>query len=411
MSNSKSQLFTSESVSMGHPDKVADQISDAVLDAMLKQDPVSRVACETMVSTGMTVVAGEVTTSAYVEISDIVRDTITRIGYTDGDMRFDAKSCAVLVSLKTQAAEIAEGVDREGAGDQGMMFGYACKESETLAPGTFMPMPIHLSHRLVERQAHARVNNLIPGLRPDAKSQVTLEYDQDNNPTRVETVVLSTQHDQRWTDIDKSKRAERQAELKHEVIEHIIKPTLGSNDLGWNDDITVHVNPTGSFEIGGPHGDVGLTGRKIIVDTYGGMGRHGGGAFSGKDPTKVDRSAAYMARYIAKNVVAANLAERCEVQLSYAIGVAEPTSVHINTFDTHAVNPQAIANAIRDTFELTPRGIIDSLDLRRPIYTPTAYHGHFGRTQADIDETGSFTWERTDRAAALSAAIGATTTA
>ncbi|MCH8270162.1 MAG: methionine adenosyltransferase [Planctomycetes bacterium] len=377
-------LFTSESVSMGHPDKVADQISDAILDAMLDADPFSRVAVETMVSTGMCVVAGEVTTRGYVEIADIVRKTIEDIGYTDGDMHFDAKSCAVLVSINRQSEDIALGVDRDGAGDQGMMFGFACRETEDL-----MPLPIQLAHRLVEQQAHARVQGHITGLRPDAKSQVTIEYEGER-PVRVDTVVLSTQHDKAWND--------RQDELGREVIEHILKPVLGE---WWNPGITVHINPTGRFEIGGPHGDCGLTGRKIIVDTYGGRGHHGGGAFSGKDPTKVDRSAAYMARYLAKNIVVADLADICEVQLSYAIGVAEPTSVWVDCQGTERVEPAAISKAIRDVFPLTPRGIIEALNLRKPIYQPTARHGHFGRKpQGDL-----FTWERTDKADLLKQAV------
>ncbi|MGE3181033.1 MAG: methionine adenosyltransferase [Phycisphaerae bacterium] len=384
MSQSKNHLFTSESVSMGHPDKVADQISDAVLDAMLAQDPKSRVACETMVSTGMVIVAGEVTTEAYVEIPDIVRETIQEIGYISGDMAFDYESCAVLSSIKKQSPDIAMGVDREGAGDQGMMFGFACRETPEL-----MPLPIQLAHRMVEKHAEVRRSGAIKGLRPDAKSQVTVEYD-GLTPTRVDTVVLSSQHDKSWND--------KQAELKKEVIQHILKPVLGK---WWNDDIKVHVNPTGRFEIGGPHGDVGLTGRKIIVDTYGGRGRHGGGAFSGKDPTKVDRSAAYMARYIAKNIVAAELAEVCEVQLSYAIGVAEPTSVLVDTQGTGQMDECAISALVRDNFLLTPRGIIEHLKLRRPIYRPTARHGHFGRTGE------GFTWELTDKAAALKSAAGA----
>ncbi len=376
--NNRRCMFTSESVSMGHPDKVADQISDAVLDAMLKQDPMSRVACETMVSTGMAVVAGEVTTKAYVEISDIVRDTIRRIGYTSGDMAFDYESCSVLTSIKRQSADIAMGVDNEGAGDQGMMFGFACNETPEL-----MPLPVHLAHRLVEKHAEVREAGTIPGLRPDAKSQVTVEYE-GLQPVRVDTLVLSTQHDKSWND--------RQDQLKQEIIKHVLKPVLGD---WWNDDVVVHVNPTGRFEIGGPHGDVGLTGRKIIVDTYGGRGRHGGGAFSGKDPTKVDRSAAYMARYIAKNIVAADLADVCEVQLSYAIGVAEPTSVLVSTEGTGRVDEQVIADAVREHFPLTPRGIIEHLNLRRPIYRETACHGHFGRTG------DGFTWEKTDKVEAL----------
>jgi S-adenosylmethionine synthetase len=389
---------------MGHPDKVADQISDAVLDAMLAQDPNSRVACETMVSTGMAIIAGEVTTQAYVEIADVAREAIERIGYTDGAMHFDSKSCAVLVSLKQQSPEISEGVHREGgefgAGDQGMMFGYASRETEDLSPGSYMPLPIFLSHRLVEKHAQVREANAIEQLRPDAKSQVTFEYDESGKPVRVDTVVLSTQHGPMWNDKDKSKRNDKQGELKRQVIEHIIKPTLDST--WWNEDIKVHVNPTGAFEIGGPHGDVGLTGRKIIVDTYGGRGRHGGGAFSGKDPTKVDRSAAYMARYIAKNVVAAGLAEECEIQLSYAIGVAEPTSVHIDTFGSAKADEIKISNAVREVFSLTPKGIIESLKLLNPIYVPTSHHGHFGREPGKTaNGNDTFTWERTDKAEAL----------
>ncbi len=384
----ESHLFTSESVSMGHPDKVADQISDAILDAMLANDPHSRVAVETMVSTGMAVIAGEVTTTSYVDIPEIVRGVINDIGYTDGDMRFDAESCAVLVSINKQSEHIAMGVDKEGAGDQGMMFGFACQETEEL-----MPLPIMLSHKLVARQAGVRRDDIIPGLRPDAKSQVTVEYD-NGKPVRVDTVVISTQHDKSWND--------RQGELRNQVIDHIIKPILGE---WWNPGITVHVNPTGCFEIGGPHGDAGLTGRKIIVDTYGGRGRHGGGAFSGKDPTKVDRSAAYMARYIAKNIVAADLAEECEIQLSYAIGVAEPTSVYVDTFGTAKVCEDKIAAAVRKVFPLTPRGIIETLDLRKPIYQKTARHGHFGRNAVEKNGVWYFSWERTDRAEALKEAL------
>ncbi len=379
-------LFTSESVSMGHPDKVADQVSDAILDALLEQDPHSRVAIETMVSTGMVIIAGEITTKAYVEMPDVVRETIREIGYTDARLAFDFESCAVLVSIKKQASEIAQGVDRGGAGDQGMMFGFACRETPTL-----MPLPIHLAHRMVEQQAHVRREGIIPGLRPDAKSQVTIEYE-GATPVRVDTIVLSTQHDRTWT--------ERQDALKREIVEHVLKPVLGE---WWNPGITVHVNPTGSFEIGGPHGDCGLTGRKIIVDTYGGRGRHGGGAFSGKDPTKVDRSAAYMARYIAKNLVAAELADICEVQLAYAIGVAEPVSVHVDCFGTERADTARLAGAVREVFQLTPRGIIESLGLRKPIYRPTARHGHFGRKpQGDL-----FTWERTDKVDALKKAAKA----
>lgn len=403
----RSYLFTSESVSMGHPDKVADQISDAVLDAMLAQDPMSRVACETMVSTGMAVVAGEVTTKAYVEIPDIVRATIADIGYTDPHLGFDHESCAVLTSIKKQSPDIAMGVDTGGAGDQGMMFGFACKETESL-----MPLPIDLAHRLVERQAEVRRNGTIAGLRPDAKSQVTVLYE-GLTPVSVQALVLSTQHAPQWNGKTK------QADLKKAVIEHIFKPVLGE---WWNNDINlenVHVNPTGQFEIGGPHGDCGLTGRKIIVDTYGGRGRHGGGAFSGKDPTKVDRSAAYMARYIAKNIVAAGLAEVCEVQLSYAIGVAKPTSVSVDCAGTNTVDEDLISKAVYEQFQLTPKGIIESLGLRAPIYRQTAFHGHFGRTPGtvtvdcvDPDNRTSekktfntFSWEKTDKAAALKAAV------
>lgn len=376
----KAQLITSESVSMGHPDKVADQISDSILDAMLAQDPGSRVAVETLTCTGLVVVAGEVTTKAYVEIQDVVRQTIREIGYTDAAMGFDADSCAVLSSIRRQAPEIAMGVDTGGAGDQGMMYGFACRETPEL-----MPMPIQLAHRLMERQALARQKGLIAGLRPDAKSQVTVEYE-GGVPRRVNTVVLSTQHDRSWKD--------RQPALHAEVIEQIIKPTLGPL---WHAGIKTFINPTGGFEQGGPHGDTGLTGRKIIVDTYGGVGRHGGGAFSGKDPTKVDRSAAYMARYVAKNVVAAGLAETCEVQISYAIGVADPTSVYLACNGTEKVPLERIETAVREVFPLTPKGIIETLGLRKPIYRPTASHGHFGRKP----EGDFFTWEKTDRADAL----------
>jgi len=367
---------------MGHPDKVADQISDAILDAMLEQDRYSRVACETMVSTGMVVVAGEVTTQAYVEIPDVVRETIREIGYTSGDMAFDYESCAVLTSIKRQSPDIAMGVDRNGAGDQGMMFGFACRETEQL-----MPLPIHLAHRIVEQHVHARREGVIPGLRPDAKSQVTVEYE-GQRPVRVHTVVLSTQHDKSWND--------RQPQLKRCVTEEILKPILRE---WWNNDIIIHVNPTGRFEIGGPAGDCGLTGRKIIVDTYGGRGRHGGGCFSGKDPTKVDRSAAYMARYIAKNIVAAELADICEVQLAYAIGVADPVSVLVTTEGTGRVSEDTLGQLVREYFPLTPRGIIEHLDLRRPIYKETARHGHFGRPLPN------FTWERCDRVELLQKAV------
>jgi S-adenosylmethionine synthetase len=401
-------MFTSESVSMGHPDKVADQISDAILDAMLALDPRARVACETLVTTGMAVIAGEVTTDAWVDINDIVRRTVLDIGYNDGAMGFDGKSCAVLVALGKQSPDIARGVNEDagqrkeqGAGDQGMMFGFACRETLSL-----MPLPIDLAHRLVAKQAEVRRNGKIAGLRPDAKSQVTIEYE-GLNPIAVNTLVLSTQHGPQWNGPAK------QTDLKRQVIEHIFKPVLGE---WWSDDIVVHVNPTGQFEVGGPQGDSGLTGRKIIVDTYGGRGRHGGGAFSGKDPSKVDRSAAYMARYIAKNIVAAELADICEVQLSYAIGVAQPTSVHIDCQGTAKISEDLISDLVRQHFKLTPRGIIESLDLLKPIYSSTATHGHFGRTPGtvtvktlengrEIERTfNTFTWERTDKAAALRAA-------
>ncbi len=376
-------LFTSESVSIGHPDKVADQISDAILDAMLTQDPHSRVALETLVSTGMAIVAGEVTTRAYVEIPDVVRETIKEIGYTSGDMAFDCESCAVLTSIKRQSPDIAMGVDRDGAGDQGMMFGFACRETPQL-----MPLPIYLAHRLMEHHVGVRREEIIPGLRPDAKSQVTIEYE-GVKPVRVDTVVVSTQHTPAWND--------RQRELAQAVAAEIVKPVLGD---WWNPKITVHVNPTGRFEIGGPHGDTGVTGRKIIVDTYGGRGRHGGGAFSGKDPTKVDRSGAYMARYIAKNIVAAGLADICEVQLSYAIGIAEPTSVYVTTEGTGKIDEDKLGALVREHFPLTPRAMIEYLNLRRPIYRETARHGHFGR------ELPGFTWEKTDKAAVLRRAVG-----
>jgi S-adenosylmethionine synthetase len=399
---SRPEHFTSESVSMGHPDKVADQISDAILDAMLAVDPASRVACETLVNTGLAVVAGEVTCGGYVDIPAIVRKTVLDIGYDDGRKGLDGNSCAVMVSLDRQSPDISQGVtegtgkhQEQGAGDQGLMFGFACNDTPNL-----MPLTIDLAHKLVARQAEVRSDGTIPHLRPDAKSQVTVEY-LDDTPRRVHTVVLSTQHGPEWN--------ERQEDLADAVTEHIIKPVLGS---WWNDSIIVHVNPTGRFEIGGPHGDCGLTGRKVIVDTYGGRGRHGGGAFSGKDPSKVDRSAAYMARYIAKNIVAAGLASICEVQLSYAIGVAEPTSIHIDCRGTARIDEAKLDELVREHFELTPRGIIDSLELLNPIYRATAAHGHFGREPGE-GGPGTFTWEKTDKAAQLKAAaeslVGATT--
>ena len=389
-------VFTSESVTEGHPDKVADQISDAVLDAILARDSGARVACETMVTTGMAIVAGEITTTAYVHIADIVRDTIERIGYTDAQFGFDYRTCAVISSIDRQSPDIARGVDgdpdNQGAGDQGMMFGYATDETKDL-----MPLPITLSHRLAERLAAVRRGgkNLphYAWLRPDGKTQVSVEYENDR-PIGIRAVVVSTQHDERV-----GRRALSHATIKQAMIEDVIRPVL--DEFGFEHGKTkFHVNPTGRFVIGGPHGDAGLTGRKIIVDTYGGMARHGGGAFSGKDPTKVDRSAAYMARHIAKNVVAGGLAGRCEVQLAYAIGVADPVSVLVETFGTAKVDPEIIPDLIRAHFKLTPRGIIESLDLRRPIYRQTASFGHFGRSGA------GFTWERTDKAGAIRSQAG-----
>ena len=379
-------LFTSESVSMGHPDKVADQISDAVLDAMLAIDPKSRVACETLVTTGLAVVAGEVTCKGYVDIPNIVRNTIREIGYNDPKLGFDADSCAVMVTLDKQSPDIAQGVDsssnkEQGAGDQGMMFGFACNETDVL-----MPFPIHFAHRLVEKQAQVRRKGTLPYLRPDAKSQLTVEY-KDGKVKRIHTVVLSTQHADTVS----------LANLKKDVIREIILPTLPPELVDKK--TIIHINPTGRFVIGGPKGDCGLTGRKIIVDTYGGMGRHGGGAFSGKDPSKVDRSAAYMARYIAKNIVGAGLATRCEVQLAYAIGVAKPVSVLVDTFGTCTVPEDRISQAVEEVFMLTPAGIIKSLDLLKPKYGITAAHGHFGRTEA------SFTWEKLDKVKQLKAAV------
>lgn len=377
-----SYLFTSESVSEGHPDKIADQISDAVLDAIIAQDEHARVACETLIKTGMVVVAGEVTTKAWVDLEDLVRSTIKDIGYTSSQVGFDGETCAVLNAIGKQSPDIAQGVDREearsqGAGDQGLMFGYACCETDTL-----MPAPITYAHRLVQRQSQLRREKVLPWLRPDAKSQVTFRYD-DGKITGIDTVVLSTQHDPEI----------KQADLQEAVRELIIEQVLPKEWI--NKDTKYHINPTGQFIIGGPVGDCGLTGRKIIVDTYGGAAHHGGGAFSGKDPSKVDRSAAYAARYVAKNVVAAGLAERCEVQISYAIGVAEPTSIWVNTFGTGRIDDGEIIKRVRANFDLTPYGIIEMLDLVRPIYQQTAAYGHFGR------ELGDFTWEKTDRADAL----------
>ena len=382
-------LFTSESVSEGHPDKMADQISDAVLDAMLAQDKNSRVACETLVNTGLAVIAGEVTSNAQVDLAQTVRDTITEIGYTSSEMGFDAASCAVMVTLDKQSVDIAQGVnegeglDREqGAGDQGLMFGYACNETDVL-----MPFPITYSHLLVKRQSEVRKSGALSWLRPDAKSQVSVRYE-DNKPVAIDTVVLSTQHDE---EID-------HATLSDAVIEEIIKPELPTNMISA--ETRFLVNPTGRFVIGGPHGDCGLTGRKIIVDTYGGSAHHGGGAFSGKDPSKVDRSAAYAMRYVAKNVVAAGLAERCEVQVAYAIGVAEPVSLMVNTSGTAKIPEEKIETLIHEHFDLRPKGIIEDLNLLQPIYRPTAAYGHFGRNDA------GFPWEQTDKADALRAASG-----
>ncbi len=373
-------IFTSESVSEGHPDKMSDQISDAVLDAALAQDPMSRVACETLVTTGICVVAGEITTKAVLDIPKIAREVIADIGFTDAAMGFDAKTCGILNCVQTQSPDIAMGVDTGGAGDQGLMFGYACDETEEL-----MPLPIMLAHKLVRQQSDIRRAGKLTYLRPDAKSQVSVEYE-NGKPVRIDAIVLSTQHDDDVTT----------EQLRKDVRKHIIDPIVPKNMV--DSKTKYHINPTGRFVIGGPHGDTGLTGRKIIVDTYGGMGRHGGGAFSGKDPTKVDRSACYMARYVAKNIVAAGLASRCEVQLAYAIGVAEPVSVLVNTFGTHAIPEEKIVKLVRETFKLTPKGMIETLKLRRPVYRPTASFGHFGRTES------GFTWEKTDKASALRSA-------
>ena len=383
----KKHLFTSESVSEGHPDKIADRISDAILDAMLEQDPFSRVACETLVTTGQVVVAGEVTTKAKVDIQSLVRSTIESIGYTKPEYGFDYRSCGVMVTLDQQSPDIAIGVDEDasgeqGAGDQGMMFGYACRETPQL-----MPMPIVMSHRLLEQLRTLRRRGTLPYLRPDAKSQVTVEY-ADGKPVRVDTVVISTQHDPQAA----------QTRIKRDMVSKVIKKIIPARLL---DRRTVyHVNPTGRFVVGGPHGDCGLTGRKIVVDTYGGTCPHGGGAFSGKDPSKVDRSAHYLARYIAKNIVAARLADRCQLQLAYAIGVAEPVSVLVDTFGTGGLGDEEIADIVEQVFPLTPKGIIRHLKLRRPIYEKTAAYGHFGRNLA------TFTWEKTDKTAALRRAAG-----
>ena len=379
-------LFTSESVSEGHPDKMADQISDAILDAIIQDDPESRVAAETMVKTGMVVIAGEVRTNTYVDLENIVRNVIIDIGYTSSDVGFDGVSCAVINAIGKQSNDIAVGVDKGegkelGAGDQGLMFGYATNETKVL-----MPAPIYFAHRLVERQALLRKNGVLAWLRPDAKSQITLRYD-NGVPVAIDAVVLSTQHAPNISLLN----------LREAVLEEIIKPVVPEEWL--HKDTKYHINPTGQFIIGGPMGDCGLTGRKIIVDTYGGMAHHGGGAFSGKDPSKVDRSAAYAGRYVAKNIVAAGLADRCEIQISYAIGVTEPTSISLNTFNTGKLGDDAIVRLVRENFDLRPQGIIDMLDLRRPIYKKTAAYGHFGR------EEDGFTWEQTDKADALKASL------
>ncbi len=376
-------FFTSESVTEGHPDKIADQISDAILDAILSQDPMGRVACETLVTTGMAFIAGEITTDCYVHFPDVVRQTIRDVGYTRAKYGFDYQTCAVISSIDRQSPDIAQGVDTGGAGDQGLMFGYACDETKEL-----MPTPITLAHALTMRLSEARRREELDFLRPDGKSQVTVEYD-GPKPVRCEAIVVSTQHAE----------AIKHADLKEQVIEAIVKPAIPAGMIDRN--TKFHINPTGRFVVGGPQGDCGLTGRKIIVDTYGGVGSHGGGAFSGKDPTKVDRSASYMARYIAKNIVASGAASRCEVQLAYAIGVADPVSVLIDTKGSGKVGEDRLEAAVREIFPLTPRGIIEALDLRRPIYRKTAAYGHFGRPLPE------FHWEKTDRAAAIASAVGA----
>ena len=380
MSTTDRYLFTSESVTEGHPDKIADQISDAILDACLTEDPLSRVACETLTCTGLVVVAGEITSKAHLDVQTLVRETIREIGYDDALKGFDCNTCSVISAINKQSPDIAQGVDTGGAGDQGMMFGYATNETPEL-----MPTPISLAHRLTEKLTEVRKSGKLAYLRPDGKSQVTVEYSAEGKPVRVDAVVISTQH------ADEIGNDQLRAEIQEHVIEAVIPAELLDENTKY------HFNPTGRFVIGGPMGDTGLTGRKIIVDTYGGMGRHGGGAFSGKDPTKVDRSAAYMARYVAKNIVAAGLADRCEVQLAYAIGVAEPVSIRVDTFGTGKVSEARLIDLVRENFKLTPKGIIESLNLRRPVFKATAAYGHFGRSG------DTFTWEKTDKAEALKA--------
>ncbi|MCB9384388.1 MAG: methionine adenosyltransferase [Bryobacterales bacterium] len=382
MARTDRHLFTSESVSEGHPDKLCDRISDAVLDAVLKGDPTGRVACETLVTTGLCLIAGEITTTQKLDYTEIAREVIKDTGYTDAAYGYDYKTCAVINAMDRQSPDIAMGVDTGGAGDQGLMFGYACNETEEL-----MPLPIMMAHKLVQKLAEERKSGRMPYLRPDSKSQVTVEY-AEGKPARIDAVVVSSQHDEM-----------SQEELRKEIMTKVIRPILPEDMV--DDNTKYHINPTGKFVIGGPHGDAGLTGRKIIVDTYGGMGRHGGGAFSGKDPTKVDRSACYMARYIAKNIVAAGLADRCEVQLAYAIGVAEPVSVMVESFGTGKVDDERLSQIVRDLFSLTPKGIIETLDLRRPVFYKTAAYGHFGRSG------DGFTWEKTDKAAELESAASA----
>lgn len=377
MSDKMRHIFTSESVTEGHPDKMADQISDSVLDAVLKDDPTGRVACEVLVTTGICVVSGEITTNTYVDVPRLVRSVIEDIGYSDAKFGFDSKTCGIINSIQSQSPDIAMGVDTGGAGDQGLMFGYACDETPEL-----MPLPIMMAHKLVRQLSEARRAGKLDFLRPDGKSQVSVEY-ANGQPKRIDAVVVSTQHD------DEISTEELRAQVKKHIIDAVIPPNMVDSSTKY------HINPTGRFVIGGPHGDTGLTGRKIIVDTYGGMGRHGGGAFSGKDPTKVDRSACYMARYIAKNIVASGLATRCEVQLAYAIGVAEPVSVMVNTFGTGVVDEERLVELVRENFQLTPKAMIEHLKLRRPIYRKTAAFGHFGRTEP------SFSWEATDKAEAI----------